>query len=224
MNDAVAIACPSEDPSRPSRFDLGFDAGTLKLVSGHPNSDQSGFSGTMRWAGEEPQRGCGSSGNLRIGRSAWTSRVHIVSPFRDFGRQWDTQVASAGPVDMNLRIAAADADLDLRHFELTDLDLETAASSIVIHLGPPKGRVPVRIDGGVSWIELKVPEGTCFTVSRNHRLGILDVADARDERREGRRRMRVTSEACGDNGQPRYEISYEVPISSVSINPEPAGA
>lgn len=230
----VGFDCPASPGKGPRRLDLRFDTGILRLVSvgpgpsGKPAGDgtlevdptESGFHGSILYEGETPSRSCGKGGSLRLGRIRPAGTVHVLFPFRWSKRRWEARLAAPRPVKLDVRLAAAAADLDLRSFVLEGVDLRTIASRVVLRLASPRGRVPIRVDGSVSSLKVVVPEGTCFTVSRRQNLSILNVEDASSHRSRARR---VTADACGGSrAGPRYEISCDLPVSTVSIETETA--
>ena len=220
--ETIPLDCPAPIDSKESRISVKFAAGEIRLIS-EPAGSGPGLKGTLRYEGLEPKRACAASGDLRLGRAGRHGRVVVLPPFTRVRNEWEARMASSSPVDLDLEIAAAYSEIDLRHMKLKDVDLDLAASSATVRLGPPGGRVPVRIHGAVASLDLILPEAACFTISRARALNVLK-ADGVVERRRGRRRL--TAQACGPAGatldaeMPRYEISMDMPLSSVSVETE----
>ena len=229
LSEPIDLACPAKAGVDHTRVHVDFAAGRLRLNEvGAPQTQaaavpaKQGFTGSLRYEGIAPRFTCGSAGDIGLRRGFMDHGVHFLLPMKDDDVVWDASLSSTLPVAVDLELKAAWADLDLRPLALSYFDLETAASRAVIHLGPPKGRIPVRVSGGVGAVRLVVPTGTCFTVTRNRILNILDV----DEPLENTRRARnVTASACTGlkPDAPRYEIRYDVPLSHVSVETEAAG-
>jgi len=234
--ETLELECPAPPIGRPAKLSLKLAAGMVDLVSetaetrlaasapaaGVPAAG--GLRATLRYQGRKPRALCGDAGSLHLG-SRWSGGgIHFVWPFEDHKVRWEGRLASASPLDLDVDLAAASADLDLRSLVLDRADMDLAASTVLLHLGAPHGRVPIRIDGAVTQLEVLVPEGTCVTVSRRRVLNILDVEDAAPPRRA----RWVSSQACSPPGAsaeamsaiPRYEITYELPISTVSVGTE----
>ena len=222
--ETITLDCPAPTDSKGSRVTVKFAAGEIRLVSEPaPAGSGPGLKGTLRYEGLEPKRACAASGELRLGRSGRHGSVVLLPPFARVRNEWEARMASSSPVDLDLEIAAAYSEIDLRHMKLKDVDLDLAASSATVRLGAPDGQVPVRIHGAVASLDLILPQAVCFTISRARALNVLK-ADGVVERRRGRRRL--TAQACGAAGSalpaavPRYEISMDMPLSSVSVETE----
>jgi len=235
---SVDLECPGPDGGEAVRLNLDFAAGDLMVVGGSDPEAQpavhasrstaavqgpteldgmSGIHGTLRYVGREPRSSCFDSGTLRLRPYAWNREVHIIWPFgADWRNRWEARLATGSPLDVDLRLAASTADLDLSAFTLSRLEMDAAASRIVLQLGRPATRVPIRIHGAVTDLRLIVAEGTCFTVVRDKTLSFLDADDGVDTEKGSRR---LTARACeaGPADGPRYEIRYELPLSSVTI-------
>lgn len=224
--ESVEVSCPAPPDGATARLDLSFGAGSLKLIS-EPVASRPGFQGVLRYDGGDPRPDCGGSGALRLGRMTDPARLYLFPSFRGARHRWEAHLASKAPVDLNLKLAAATADLDLRAFVLDDLDVSTAATHLALRLGPPRKRVPVRIDGAAADLAISIPVGTCYTLRRGRVLSLLEADDLRETARHHRR---VSSIACGERAAaqsddaPRYEFTLEMPVSSVVIESEPAGA
>ena len=145
--------------------------------------------------------------------------IFFITPFRDRLRRWDAQLSSRMPLDLDIDLAAASAKLDLREFVLQDLSMDVAASSIWMRLGPPAGRVRVRVQGAAVTLEVTLPEGTCFTVSRDRIFNTLDIEPSAAGLDRGRRVTADACEAAGPDG-PRYEFRFEMPVSTISVRTE----
>jgi len=180
-----------------------------------------GLSGNLRYSGGAPTWTC-EGGNALLKNGGRFRNFHVVFPFVDEGVQWDARLTSVGPLRLSLDLAAASADIDLSSFTLDRADIDTAASNVVLRLGPPRGRVPIRIHGAVSHVKVTAPEGICITVSGEWILNVLDFEDAGS----GRHHRGLYSPECGQSGPgaSRYDIRYELPLSTVSIERAEIGA
>ena len=225
--ETVALECPAPSGGDPAHLDLGFEGGRLLLTSraaADPQAGDSppsqGFHGEVRFSGENPSPTCDDDGDLRMGRKRRRRKFHMVLPlWEDWENYWETVLTSAAPVGVDVELERTTGEMDLRGLPLDRVALDTRASTVVVNLGPPRGVVPVRIDGAVSKLTLTVPEDTCFTVTRERRLSILKVEDSL---KRTRRRRRLTADSCPDGKAdgPRYEIRYDLPLSYVSVQTE----
>jgi len=229
-SETLELACPPASQSGPVRLDVDFAAGDLRVVAENkPRAEatpgaavpaaRTGLGGTVHYLGREPRPTCFGSGSLRVRPESWSHGFHIIGPFSWDENRWDARLASDLPVDVDLRLAAATADVDLSAFTLHHLEINAAASHVVLTLGTPTDRVPVKIRGAVDVLRLVLPAGVCFTVRRDRSLSSLDVDDD-VLRNDGSRRL--ASRACvgtEDDG-PRYDVDYDLPLSSVSIESE----
>ncbi len=231
------LTCPARGDAGYSRLRVTFAAGDLRLSSEAPaprgpagsrtqaapaEGAARGFSGSLRYDGIDPRTSCATSGDLTLRHRFENYGFHFVSPFGRDVNVWEASLASSLPVVFDINLAAAKAELDLRSFVVKEIAVEAAASHIVLLLPPPAGRVPVRVEGAVDNIRLVVPQGTCYTVSRQHVFNVLDLDDVVGR---PRRSSTVSAGACGPAGAPgndvpRYVIRLEVPLAHVSVETE----
>lgn len=227
----IDIDCPSAGKETSQRFDLNFAAGELDLVTqtrppaqpaagtAGPAAAPPGLSGTLRYTGREPRHTCDGSGGLRLSQRQFMSGFYFVTPFADRDRRWEAHLSAGAPIVLDADLAAVWADLDLRAVLLTGATLDAAASKVTMHLGAPAGRVNVRINGAAANLDLLVPEGTCFTISRERVLNTLDVEVGAKTSDRGRR---VVADSCGQMGAdtPRYDFRFDMPVSNISVATE----
>ena len=225
------IDCPWEAKEGSQRFDLNFAAGELNLVTQarpamQPSTPStgatrpvSGLSGTLRYTGREPRHTCDGSGGLRLSQARYAGGFQFITPFADRNRHWEANLTAAAPIIIDADLAAVWADLDLRAARLSGMTLDCAAAKITMHLGPPAGRVSVRVHGAAANLDLSVPAGTCFTISRDRVLSTLDVEAATTTSDRGRR---VVADVCGQmsDDTPRYEFRFDMPVSNISVETE----
>jgi len=224
----IDINCPRAAKDGTQRFDLNFAAGELVLVTQPaPAAEPSagamapapGLNGTLRYTGREPRHDCDGSGGLRLTQRQFVSGFYFVTPFSDRNRRWEARLSAAAPIVFDADLAAVWADIDLRALLISGATLDAAASKITMHLGAPAGRVSVRVHGAAANLDLLVPEGTCFTISRDRILSTLDVEAGSTTSDRGRR---VVADTCGQMGAdtPRYEFRFDMPVSNISVATE----
>ena len=222
----VELDCPATAGKGSQRFDLNFAAGELNLILEAPSAGPvqaaptpAGMHGTLSYTGHEPRHSCDSSGGLRLSQARYAEDFHFITPFSDRDRRWDARLTTTAPVDFDADLAATWGDLDLRAVSVSGASLDAAASKITLHLGPPTGRVSVRVRGAAANLDLLVPAGTCFTISRDRILSALDVEAATRSSDRGRR---IVADACAQAGTdgPRYEFRFDMPVSNISVGTE----
>lgn len=232
----MPIACPaSAQGGRPSRMTLGFDSGRLAFTAVPPEGPEAvgsgkgaaarggkgrgGFDGSLRYEGEKPKRAC-DAGALRLERGGAAAGLRLIAPL--WSRRWEARIAAGAPVQMNARITGATASLDLRGFSLHAVDLRATGARVTIRLDAPERIVPLRLDGAASSLQVVVPPGTCWRLSRRPMLNVVSAKGA------GRQRFnahRVVSPACGaDGASPEYVIDFDLPFAAVSVTTEGRGA
>ena len=156
---------------------------------------------------------------MRVSLRTDVSGLFFLTPFSDRVRAWDARLAPGVPLDLDIDLAAASADLDLRSFVLEDFTMDMAASHVVVRLGPPARRTSVRIQGAAASLEVTLPEGTCFTVTRDRVLNTLDIDAPATAESRGRR---ATADACKGAAPdaPRYDFRFEMPVSTITVQTE----
>lgn len=218
----LSVECAPAPRGGSNDLDLGFATGSLRLVSISSPGEETredrpaGWGGRLRYTGKTPSRSCPGGGALRVGGEGITDSIRFIVPFRDDRRRWDLSLSSGLPVDVRADLVAADAHLDLRAFEVDDLDLEVRGSDLVVLLPAPGKDVKIDIEGALSRVRLELPPGTCYEVTRRKRLNILNTDDVANRPRRARH---VKSDSCRglDPDQHRYRFSFGLPLSVVSV-------
>lgn len=224
----IDVACPAPPEGEIGRVRMTFAGGDMLMLAGESPAGEGkdgGPGGAIRYDGDVPEMVCRDSA-LRMGYAGRERRFHVFSPFGRWGNRWDARLTAAGPIAMDVDLAAAIAELDLRAIDVDRIDLRAAVSGIVMRLGPPRRRVPVTIDGAMTTVRIVVPEGTCYRIVRDRALNILH-ADGASGRIRGSRR--ITASACpsaagraeGPGDPPAYDISFDLPFSRVTVEGEP---
>jgi hypothetical protein len=227
--ESLTLSCPGPLRGAPARLHVNFAVGRLGLLS-EPSASMppaassaaapaaSGWSGTLRYEGDEPPWACSNEGDLWLGAEGPESGLHIVLPFTPRRDQWEARLASPVPVSVRGDLLAAAAHLDLRSFDLDHVDLDLAATNARLRFGSPARRVGVRLDGAAAQVRLRLPAGACWTITRERIFSVM-VGDALPEGRR-RRGRRVVADACPPevtDDLPRYDFRIEMPFSTVTV-------
>ncbi|HKY33265.1 MAG TPA: DUF5668 domain-containing protein [Candidatus Polarisedimenticolia bacterium] len=236
--ESIAIECGPPLRRSPFRLRVAFTLGRIDLAAGGETGPAAaapvsagqdrGMAGSLRYTGDQPRWACSNEGDLWLGRDEPGGALRVVFPFTDHRGAWEARLASPGPVDARFDLLASAASLDLRAFHLSRLDLDMAATTAAIRLGPPAGRTIVRLNGAASDIRIALPERTCFTLSRDRLLSVLDLDVEASRSRRGRRAVGAACPGGGDEAAPlgdtpRYEIVSDLPFSSVRIETDWGG-
>jgi hypothetical protein len=135
---------------------LGYGAGDLTLMGG------SGDLVTVKSTREDIEL-------QRVNRGAGSAAVEVRSvvpdvPFDGSSRAWNVTVPSDIPVGMTLNLGAGDFDIDLSGVKLTHATINNGASDLQMILPKPSGNVPITISTGASSVDLRIPDGTQYSV------------------------------------------------------------
>jgi len=95
------------------------------------------------------------------------------------GFQWRVGLARDVPLRLDVRVGAAEAELDLSELRVTNLELHSGASGTRVRLPRAAGSSIVRADAGVASVRFSVPEGVAVRIAARVGLGSTSV----DERR-----------------------------------------
>ncbi len=100
-------------------------------------------------------------GTLAIRESASFSPFHLFGSNR---RHVALVLTDRIPWKIELGGGAANLSLDLRHLQLTELDISGGANRVEAQLPPPKGSVVIDVSGGASNLTLRIPAQTEWRV------------------------------------------------------------
>jgi hypothetical protein len=224
LDHSVALSCPEPLRDAAARLHLTFAVGRMWVVSQRDEAatTQHGLDGTLRYAGEEPPWACSNEGDLWLGAEGSEGGLRILYPFGSGHELWEARLSSGHRVSVRGDILAATSNLDFRGFDLDRVDLDLAATSARIRLGTPARRVGVKLQGAASTVRLRMPEGTCFTITRERVFSVLRGDGLPPDRRRGRH---VVGTGCPGGAEPaadvpRYDFRIELPFSTVIVEPD----
>jgi hypothetical protein len=98
-----------------------------------------------------------------------TLRLRLQNPDNNFfgwppmggpqGYHWTMSLAKNIPLKLDLKTGASEAELDLTELKVTELELDTGASSNQITLPANAGYTHLRVQAGAASIKIRVPDG-----------------------------------------------------------------
>jgi hypothetical protein len=91
------------------------------------------------------------------------------------GHRWEILLSPQVPFDLDLRLGANDAHLDLRDLQVPTLHLETGASNTHLTL-PMQGQTQAQVKSGVASLKIQIPEGVAARIHVQSGLAGVSVA------------------------------------------------
>mgnify|MGYP000558604134 CR=1 FL=1 len=122
-------------------------------------------------------------------------------------------VADWLPLQISLNSAASTIEMDLRELLLTDLDINTGASSIVLRFGQKSNKVSAKIESGASSVRLFIPREAGIMIDHDGALSSSNFADAGLKKIEGRYKSdNYETAEC------RIELNIDSGVSSIELD------
>jgi len=158
----------------------------------------------------------GSSPDIRLDRAAATVKINTRFDWFMGARRLrvETQLSDAVAWDVKCSTGAIRGEFDLSTTQVATFDCRTGASRIDVNLPPPKGVVPVRIDGGALRVDITRPAGAAIRVTSTG--GALQLhTDGTHQDGFGNREWRSPGfESASD----RYEVTVAGGALNVNIS------
>jgi hypothetical protein len=151
---------------------------------------------------------------LEARASDWTQFMlpwNWVSGARGF--DWDVRLNPETRLALSFETGASDTRLDLTDLRVTDLRLQTGASSTRLALPARGGWTRVHISSGAASVRVTVPAGVAARIRGSMGVGSLDVDQARFPRRGG-----AYESADFETATNRVELDIEGGVGSVTVN------
>lgn len=127
-------------------------------------------------------------------------------------RDWNLALAKDIPLVLDIDSGASTSTLDLRDLKVTELDLDTGASTTDITLPAEAGHTRVKIDAGAATMRLHIPEGVAAQIRIESGMASINV-DSRFPK-VGSNLYLSPDYASAAN---RADISIETGMASVEI-------
>ena len=143
------------------------------------------------------------------------SAVHFASPWMWRSRgtlDWTVRLSEQVPLSLDLEGGASDTRLDLSDLHVTDLRVQTGASSSEITLPASAGHTKAAISSGAASVRVRVPEGVAARVQVSGGMADIQV----DKNRFPRVGDVYQSEdyATAEN---KVDIDVETGVGSISV-------
>lgn len=116
------------------------------------------------------------------------------------------------PMTLRVETGASEARLDLRDLRITDLRLETGASSMEVTLPARAGHLRARVQAGAAAITVRVPEGVAANIHFQGALASVDV----DQQRFPRSGDTYRSPEY-DESEHRVDLEVEAGVGSLTV-------
>jgi cell wall-active antibiotic response 4TMS protein YvqF len=154
----------------------------------------------------------GTPPEVRLDRATGTVRISQRSDWFMGARRLhvDAKITDAIPWEVSCSTGAIRGEFDLSSAALNAFVCRTGASQIDVVLGPPKGIVTLRVEGGALTVSIARPAGTAVQV---HASGGAVQLRGDGERQEG-----LGTRTWKSNGFDAATDRYEVTVSGGALN------
>jgi hypothetical protein len=138
----------------------------------------------------------------------------FMSPWnwRRHGLGWTFNLNGAIPLDLAFETGAGEARLDLSELRVTDLRLQTGASSVQVTLPAQAGHTRAQIEAGAASISIRVPAEVAAQVRFEGGLASVNVDQSRFPRTGG-----VYRSPDYDTAQNKVDIEVEAGVGSFEV-------
>ena len=92
---------------------------------------------------------------------------------------WDIHLTPEVPLNLKIDSGASSTKLDLSELKVTDLDIDTGASSTEVRLPANAGSTSVKVDSGAASLNLQVPSGVAARIRVKSGLASIHIDSLR---------------------------------------------
>jgi hypothetical protein len=96
-------------------------------------------------------------------------------PWSPGAHDWDVHLSPEIPLTLKIESGANETRLDLRSLQVTDLRVETGASSTKIMLPEAAGQTHVKVEAGAASVHIAVPENVAARIESEVALGSISI-------------------------------------------------
>ena len=139
---------------------------------------------------------------------------HVIAPW-NWGREglrWRVRLNDSVPLSLALKTGASDAHFDLSELRVTDLRLETGASSVRVILPAHAGHTDARIEAGAASVSVSVPPGVAARIRAAGGLASIEVDRGRFPRTGA-----VFQSPDYESAQNRVNLEIKAGVGSVEV-------
>ncbi len=129
------------------------------------------------------------------------------------GLNWNVYLTNEIPLQLRVHSGACEARLDLTDLKVTELNIETGASSTDVKLPQAAGFTRVVVKSGAAEVKLHIPQGVAASIRESSGLAGIKV-DTNRFPQDGH----TYQSADYNTAANKVEISYEGGVGSVDIN------
>lgn len=200
-----AFSVPLENTSS-AELKLSHGAGRLSLRA----TDMPGVLLEGSFGGELSHEVCRDGANTLVKLS---SDVMAMPPFMELHeRSWDIGVARRLPIKLHLKGGASDNHLDLTDLKITELEIETGASSTQVRLPAAAGFTRAEVESGAASVIIHVPEGVAARIHTSGGLSSIQINTQRFPRQDEHYQSPDYETAAN-----RVEMHLEMGVGSIEV-------
>jgi hypothetical protein len=137
----------------------------------------------------------------------------VVTPFMGpYDRSWDIGVTRSLPLKLHLQGGASDNELDLTELIITDLHIETGASSTRVRMPAAAGFTRAEVESGAASVNIFIPQGVAARIRTSGGLSSISVDTQRFPRTDGY--YQSPDYETADN---RIDMNLEMGVGSIEV-------
>jgi hypothetical protein len=137
----------------------------------------------------------------------------VVTPFMGpYDRSWDIGIARSLPLKMHLQGGASDNVLDLTDLQVTDLHIETGASSTRVRMPAAAGFTRAEVESGAASVNIHIPEGVAARIHTSGGLSSISVDTQRFPRING-----YYQSPDYETAENRIDMNLEMGVGSIEV-------
>jgi hypothetical protein len=192
------------------RVAIHHGAGILTVRGGAPAGQL--VSGTFGGGVEHSENVSGGelAADLRLQADG---HFHEPWAWREHELDWDLRLAEGIPLALSLETGAGKTTLDLTSVAVTDLSIQTGASSTDVLLPSSAGLTRVEARGGAASMSFKVPDGVAARIRGTAGLASITVDENRFPSRGG-----VWESDGYDEATDKVELNVEMGAGAVKVS------
>lgn len=165
------------DNARRASIEINHGAGQIQV---NPGTDPTELVGGEFFGGvNQETHQDGDFTRVRLSAPAETFAGFPWSVGRDSGYNWTIRINPAMDTSLILKTGASENTLDLSDLKLSNLRLETGASSTTVYLPKNAGHTLVNIEAGVASVNLRVPTEVAARIRNKSGLSGISIDSTR---------------------------------------------